>query len=168
MAQFGERKGDGVPQQGWRLPPACDPGRKIKAKTKQNKNKTPLWGHPNLDLSFPSLSTKRTPSSRRTAVGPSMCRERTPSLARGRGAQEALLVVGRAAFPFAVTIHATGAEGAGEQVGGARGHEVTDCRRNVHSLVSHRRSGTCKGLRLQTKWKRAALCPRTGSQVHTT
>lgn len=35
-------------------------------------------------------------------------------LARGRGAQEALLVVGRAAFPFAVTIHATGAEGAGE------------------------------------------------------
>lgn len=142
MAQFGERKGDGVPQQGWRLPPACDPGRKIKAKTKQNKNKTPLWGHLNLDLSFPSLSTKRTPSSRRTAVGPSMCRERTPSLARGRGAQEALLVVGRAAFPFAVTIHATGAEGAGEQVGGARGHEVTDCRRNVHSLVSHWRSGT--------------------------
>lgn len=52
-----------------------------------------------------------------------------------------LLVVGGAAFPLAVAIRAAGAQGAGEEVGGARGHEVTDCGRNVHSLVGHRRSG---------------------------
>lgn len=71
-----------------------------------------------------------------------MCQEWTPSSGRGRGAQKALLVVGGAAFPLPVAIHATGAEGAGEEVGGAWGHEVTDCRRNVHSLVSHWRSAT--------------------------
>lgn len=37
------------------------------------------------------------------------------------------LVVSGAAFPFAVAIHATGAEGAGEEVGGTWGHEITDC-----------------------------------------
>lgn len=52
--------------------------------------------------------------------------EQTPSL-RGRRAPKALLVVGGAAFPFAVAIHATGAQGAGKEVGGARGHEITDC-----------------------------------------
>lgn len=60
-----------------------------------------------------------------------------PGLARGRGAPKALLVVSGAAFPLAVAIHTAGAKGAGEQVGGARGHEVTDCRGNVHSLVCH-------------------------------
>lgn len=39
----------------------------------------------------------------------------------------ALLVVGGAALPLAVAVHAAGAQGSGEQVGGAWGHEVADC-----------------------------------------
>lgn len=53
----------------------------------------------------------------------------------------ALLVVSGTAFPLAVAVHTTGAQGTGEQVGGARRHEVTDCGGNVHSLVRHWKEG---------------------------
>lgn len=39
---------------------------------------------------------------------------------------KALLVVRGAALAFPVAIHATGAQGAGEEVGGTWGHEVAD------------------------------------------
>lgn len=48
-----------------------------------------------------------------------------------------LLVVGAAALPLAVVIHAGCADGAGDEVGGAGGHEVGHCRRDVHPLVCH-------------------------------
>ena len=40
---------------------------------------------------------------------------------------KALLVVCGAALAFPVAIHTTGAQRAGEEVGGTWGHEVTDC-----------------------------------------
>lgn len=59
----------GGSQQCWRLPPAHNPGgREKQNRTKQKQN--PLWGHLLLDLSVPSLSTKRTPSSRRSSSWP--------------------------------------------------------------------------------------------------
>lgn len=48
-----------------------------------------------------------------------------------------LLVVSGAALPFAGIVHAGRADGAGDEVGGPRGHEVSHCRRDVHPLVCH-------------------------------
>lgn len=48
-----------------------------------------------------------------------------------------LLVVGGAAFPFAGVVHARRADGTGDEVSGAGGHEVGHCRRDVHPLVCH-------------------------------
>lgn len=48
-----------------------------------------------------------------------------------------LLVVGGAALPLASVVHARRADGAGDEVGGARGHKVGHCRRDVHPLVCH-------------------------------
>lgn len=48
-----------------------------------------------------------------------------------------LLVVGGAALPLAGVVHARRADGAGDEVSGARGHEVSHCRRDVHPLVCH-------------------------------
>lgn len=56
------------------------------------------------------------------------------------------LVVSGTAFPLAVAVHTTGAQGTGEQIGGAWRHEVTDCGGDVHSLVRHWKEGACKGL----------------------
>lgn len=48
-----------------------------------------------------------------------------------------LLVIGGAALPLAGVVHARCADGAGDEVGGAGGHEVSHCRRDVHPLVCH-------------------------------
>lgn len=48
-----------------------------------------------------------------------------------------LLVVWGAALPLAGVVHARRADGAGDEVGGAGGHEVSHCRRDVHPLVCH-------------------------------
>lgn len=48
-----------------------------------------------------------------------------------------LLVVGGAALPLAGVVHAGRADGAGDEVGRPRGHEVSHCRRDVHPLVCH-------------------------------
>lgn len=48
-----------------------------------------------------------------------------------------LLVVGGAALPLAGVVHARRADGAGDEVSGAGGHEVSHCRRDVHPLVCH-------------------------------
>ena len=48
-----------------------------------------------------------------------------------------LLVVGGAALPLAGVVHARCADGAGDEVVGAGGHEVSHCRRDVHPLVCH-------------------------------
>lgn len=48
-----------------------------------------------------------------------------------------LLVVGGAPLPLPSVVHARRADGAGDEVGGARGHEVSHCRRDVHPLVCH-------------------------------
>ena len=50
---------------------------------------------------------------------------------------ESLLVVCGAALPLPGVVHARCANGAGDEVGGARGHEVSHCRRDVHPLVCH-------------------------------
>lgn len=77
-----------------------------------------------------------------------LSREMTCHQDKGRSALETLLVVSGAALPFPVAIHAAGAEGAGEEVSGARRHKITDSGRNVHPLVGHWRSG------MDTKEKR--------------
>lgn len=48
-----------------------------------------------------------------------------------------LLVVCGAALPLPGVVHARCANGAGDEVSGARGHEVSHCRRDVHPLVCH-------------------------------
>lgn len=48
-----------------------------------------------------------------------------------------LLVVCAAALPLAGVVHARRADGAGDEVGGAGGHEVSHRRRDVHPLVCH-------------------------------
>lgn len=48
-----------------------------------------------------------------------------------------LLVVCGAALPLAGVVHPRRADGAGDEVGGAGGHEVSHCRRDVHPLVCH-------------------------------
>lgn len=85
----------------------------------QRKKKSTLW--PSGVRSFtPILFHKKDPSFLEG-------QELTPSVARGGTSLKALLVVRGAALAFAVAIHAAGAQGAGEEVGGTRGHEITDC-----------------------------------------
>lgn len=48
-----------------------------------------------------------------------------------------LLVVGGAALPLAGVVHPRCADRTGDEVGGARGHEVSHCRWDVHPLVRH-------------------------------
>lgn len=48
-----------------------------------------------------------------------------------------LLVIGSAALPLAGVVHARSADGAGDEVSGPWGHEVSHCRRDVHPLVCH-------------------------------
>lgn len=81
-----------------------------------------------MTLSLLSLCTERVLLLGEAVAGPwtSHAHELTQSLSPGRKSLKALLVVGGAAFPFAVAIHATGAKGAGEEVGGTWGHEITD------------------------------------------
>lgn len=47
------------------------------------------------------------------------------------------LVVGAAAFPLPGVVHARRADGGGDEVGGAGGHEVTHGGGDVHPLVGH-------------------------------
>lgn len=69
-----------------------------------------------------------------------------------------LLVVGGAPFPLAGVVHARRADGAGDEVGRAGGHEVGHRRRDVHPLVCHQVICRTKIMSVNTWKEMGGIC----------